>query len=931
MKRILLTAMLACFMGGQVCAQQAQQPFKTTAAKKAGHRKGLSLRRTAGVLPMQKSSSAPSSLIQSKSVSAQSVTKDIRRATVAPKDLRKHDFLPYDTLLVTAHTRQLNGQTLLNQQVEYDEYGLYRMFTSVDEKGKTETRYTYSIGIANYWTSRFIEQRQNGGSWKPMDKEERTFNDEEQLISVKQYRRTDRGELYLYMWTEYDYSHEFVRDGEVISPGAMTRCVKYDTEGKVTSEENYAWFAPAKDYICTLLVDPASSMTKEITKFEGNTTVTELYQTNMDGVEYVKEKVTRYYGLTEEGRQVEGELRVSYNDRYGDGEYYTEGKKTESKGFDENGQLIPGQDAEFWEYDYDRYDKTWDLRDHKKYHWLNNNLLETQDVRYGYSDYELFNDEGMPINPEGDGKYDVEYDPKLQQFTVYYGPRYGGHEYMDVYDLQNNLVARYRLQLLDFGLCEKGFSEVFANDIEFIGFKISVWKDGQWQPRTEPMQFDEYDEGKLDERGFYYFNDKGEIIKEEWYEFTSEDSAGTLEERLIYTYLENEININTFSNFDQPSPDRGNVWLKRLSNGMYEYANLEYKGRHIGDQVDWGTYGLIDTNQGYVKMYSTSGQEQEWSNPYYRYLDQVSVDPETGVETRISREYNSETDQVVYTRKTERLDNPETGYHLHAEYSWDADHNAWRGEHKIITEPRQKNLPILPVRYPKGNDDYSNYPAEPEYEEVIEAQWPGLDMNGAMYSWQWYMNEAGQVEGVWQTDVVNFVKVYPMENGGYYVDIIKGDRYHESSNKYWLELNGQQQIVKLKTVKSNSLFNGIKWENENYEADIEFTYNEKGFVTERKEMPYKVVDNKWVKTDDVLTDHYVYTVAKVTPTGIDEVETHETFTLKGREITTTEQALITVYDLSGRKVTEAFGQLSLPAVGLYLVHCNGQTVKVYCR
>ena len=122
-----------------------------------------------------------------------------------------------------------------------------------------------------------------------------------------------------------------------------------------------------------------------------------------------------------------------------------------------------------------------------------------------------------------------------------------------------------------------------------------------------------------------------------------------------------------------------------------------------------------------------------------------------------------------------------------------------------------------------------------------------------------------------------------------------------------------------------------------YKSDIEFTYNEQGFVTERKEMPYayELVSDAyeiWEQTGDIWKDLYIYTAAQVTPTEIDEVKNHdEGFTRNGREIRTAEGAAVTVYDLSGRQVAAGTGHLTLPNSGIFLINCNGKTTKVSCR
>ena len=929
MKKILLTAALACLLGSSVHAQYAQPAAKANTTQKTTHRRGLSFRKATE--PKQTERTASIALPPQE-------TKALKRAALAPKELLKHDFLPYDTLLCTGHIRQQNGKTVLDQQIEYDEYGLYRMFTSVAEDGKTETRYTYRIGIANYWTSRLIEKRVNGGSWMPWNKEERTINDQEQLTSVKQYLRYNDGKIRLTYESEYDYSHEFVREDKT-HRGARTRYVEYqyerNSDGTETCtpecEENYVWFEPAKDYICTLYRN--DNYEKETTEFDGNNTVTSHYRIFTDG-DFLDDIVTRYYGQTENGLQIEGYLNIHYlapNEIQ-----YTEGYKKEYKGLSPHGKIVQGQDYKILEYKYNDRSMEWSLKDDIDGHWLNNNLLEI--YSYKGKSYRLY-DKDININPEEHENYDVEYDSELQQFTVYYGDMYHGeYGYMNVYDLQNRLVARYRQQIYDLGLCQKGFSEIFANDLEFIGCKISEWKDGQWQPRTEPIQVNEYYEGKLDERGFYHFNEKGELAKVEWYAVTPENPEGTLEEQYIYTYKENEITeVKTFNQDGAiTDPTLNKTWLKRLANGNYEYASLNN---------EYGYYYLFDVAQGYAKIYHKNIYNGEWYEGDCKYIDLVSIDPETGIETRISREYDRYTKQPVYTYKTERLDIPETGYHLEAEYTWETGYNAWEGRKRYITEPRQKNLPILPVRYPRGNDDFSHYPSAPQLSDYHITHYISPTSNHinptknyAEYNWKWHEDENGQTYGDWDCINIDFQRVIPMENGGYYIEIQKTDGAEYNMFRYWVELNDQQQIVKLQNKTNTKTHywdyqsNSIYIKEDSIRKDIELTYNDQGWVTEWIEFPYKQENQQWVKTDDVWKDLYIYTAAQVTPTEIDEVKTlNEAFTLNGREISTDAQTLITVYDLSGRQVTAGTGHLTLPDSGIYLIHCNGQTVKVCCK
>lgn len=79
---------------------------------------------------------------------------------------------------------------------------------------------------------------------------------------------------------------------------------------------------------------------------------------------------------------------------------------------------------------------------------------------------------------------------------------------------------------------------------------------------------------------------------------------------------------------------------------------------------------------------------------------------------------------------------------------------------------------------------------------------------------------------------------------------------------------------------------------------------------------------------NVSETRYTYEMLSIFPTGIDKVNA-ETMGLRldGKEIVASETVKLPLYDLSGRKVAEALGRVSIPQAGIYIV----RTAKGSCK
>lgn len=335
---------------------------------------------------------------------------------------------------------------------------------------------------------------------------------------------------------------------------------------------------------------------------------------------------------------------------------------------------------------------------------------------------------------------------------------------------------------------------------------------------------------------------------------------------------------------------------------------------------------------GLIKSYYYDITTQKWENPQYICPNIVTVDEKTGIKTIIERGYDEVTKQYYNKNKRESLYRPETSYQYRASYTWNKERNGWEGEYYEIEELRDLNVPFKAIKYPAPYDDYSKYPSIPTKDGwSSETQY-----NRQRAEWSWKDNTSS--EGEWVIVESDIAEVRPNGANSYRAHIKKQQYDRESFDcDYLLELDEHQQVKKIHANRYE-----IKYERnpemhseelvEKYtRSDFEFAYNAQGFVTEKKELPYKREGNQWVLTGDEIIDQYVFTDVKLTPTAIEEVQQAESLQISGREISAADNALISVYDLSGRKVASGKGKLTLPATGLYLVNCNGKTVKVSCR
>lgn len=602
MMKFLLTTAVACLIGSGGMAQNIQPD--NTLKQTERHKSLFGKRHTTKMVK----STTP----QNKETETKATSFKLKYAPKAPRitDFKPLNYVPYDTILCTQQNHLVNGQTTMSKNFDYDQYGLYRMVTVNEGAHKQENRYTYQIGDFNFWTSRLIETRYDNGSWIYKDKEERAYNANKQLISLKKYEVNRKDSLYLLTLDEYDWNHKIVErdyNDNIVNTyyGASTHHVDYNQNGGISEEARHEWYEPLQQYVETYFTN---GYEKRITELKENETVTKIYMkdydfTNQQEKECLNEVIIKYYGNVkgtyQELYDSEGNLTSTYGRKTetlkntpSKGvttiiEYqYVENKTTVEpgqralneknwalvskqcrKGYDEKGEIVIGKDYEKLIYNYNNNTNEWELNTQISGHWMNDRLL-CEKYQFSDTDYDV---NYYLYTEDADNRKYVDYDPVQKCYMLY--DEGDGYLITNYYNLQNKIVRRIRTEDCTLGLNidEEKYIGIYASDL-YLGMNIQEWKNEKWVPLIGP--FEMYSEGDFIKANS---DTKGNIISVEVYESTNDNSLGTIVEKQIYEYKENENRLYDY--YYENGVQVGcadTTFLKNLGNGEYEYYYAEY-------------------------------------------------------------------------------------------------------------------------------------------------------------------------------------------------------------------------------------------------------------------------------------------------------------------------------------------------------------------
>ena len=832
-------------------------------------------------------------------------------------------YTPYDTLLLTGYATIIDGTTTRTGTYTYDEYGHRKLVTTVNNGNEYIERYTYTVGAWNYWTSRLIEIKSYySDEWCFSSKEERVIDSNRRLSVQKIYDIAEgTGNMYLYREKHFDHSHGLTDDEyDRTSYGYCVKDVTYNSDGSIYSSREYTWFQPAQNYV---LLKSQSEYNKKEATFGSDYVTYKSYSITDNGTAMLEEEETHYFGNKSGVLQKyysNGELSYAY------GEYYEKQPDTPSKGYTTLTYYQYGEYEQKWqpasrsitsgmiydEYGWQEqfkvnysirtenyYDGEWYLENSEKGEWLSNNILKTTTTYDEITEnvyYAKYDEKGELVGGvtyNADGSYIVEtygaYDETANALTIYY-------TYYDASGKELRTIARKTINV--------------NNNESETAFAFYLKEGDKLTPLTDYETTTSYGVQTLNTK--YTFTAEGMPLSIIYYISDNDQTGGkyALYKKTAYEYTANGYKKSEYYYYYRGSFDGTPVEMLDctseyylLDNGTYQYTSYEYEE---DGTINYGSR-TEDTKDMVRKTYSYNTESKTFVLQYKECLP-IETKAADGTITRIDRTFD-ENDNIVNIGKSEeyRADNKS----MSASYYWDTAANKWVGSHKSYREEHWN----IHFSYSAPVDPTTLY--NDEYLSMNESHAQNMRTYSTYIDYEWD----------YETD--SWIRVYGVEydfdiNDNIFVSThIRFDRNFKETTKTTITgnpANGLYEKREEVTTKEDSESNEIETTSTVYT----YKYNANNILSEET-----IETTESDGTKSTKRTVYEYTNSKVYPTNITEIETDgETVQVSGLAITAADDAQLALYTANGAKVAEAYGTITAPQAGMYIVKCNGKAFKV---
>lgn len=832
-------------------------------------------------------------------------------------------YTPYDTLLLTSYTTTVDGTTTRNGTYTYDEYGHRKLLTTVNNGREYIERYTYTVGAWNYWTSRLIEIKSYySDEWYFSSKEERVIDSNRRLSVQKIYDIAEgTGNIYLYREKHFDHSHGLTDDEyDRTSYGYCVKDVTYNSDGSIYSSHEYVWFEPAQNYV--LKKSQSEYSWKEAT-FGSDYVTYKSYSLTDNGTAMLEEEETHYFG------NKTGSLLKYYSNgeiSYATGEYYEKQTDTPSKGYTTLTYYQYGEYEQKWqpisrtitsgmiydEYGWQEqfkvnysikaenyYDGEWLLENSEKGEWLSNNILKTtttydettENIHYAKYDEKGEYIGGVTYN--ADGSYIVEtygaYDETAYALTTYY-------TYYDASGKEQRTIVRKTINV--------------NNNESETAFAFYLKEGDKLTPLTDYETTTRYGVQTLNTK--YTFTAEGMPLSIIYYISDNDQTGGkyALYKKTAYEYTANGYKKSEYYYYYRGSFDGTPVEMLDctseyylLDNGTYQYTSYEYEE---DGTINYGSR-TEDTKDMVRKTYSYNTETKTFALQYKECLP-IETKAADGTITRIDRTFD-ENDNIVNTGKSEeyRDDNKS----MSASYYWDTAANKWVGSYKSYRE-EQRNIhfsysaPVNPATL--YNDEY--LPTNESHVQNMRTYSTYID-----YEWD-YETDSWIIAGGEEYD-------FDINDNIFVSTQTRFDRNFKETTKTTITGNPTnglyeklEKVITIEDRESNEI--------ETTSTVYTYKYNANNILSEET-----IETTKSDGTKSTERTVYEYTNSKVYPTNIAEIEADgETVQVSGLAITAADDAQLVLYTANGAKVAEAYGTITVPQAGMYIVKCNGKAFKV---
>lgn len=841
-----------------------------------------------------------------------------------------------DTLLVTKYTLT-DDEGKHVSTIEYGDNGYRKSVVSYNEDGSIEskTRYTYVLDANGLWTSRVIEKSETGedADFYVESKEEREIDASMHLQAVKIYERGSQYDeesglmkkiMYLSSFKMYEYSH--TDDVQTDNPGNGSEVVSisYNSDGSISSQTRYRWFAPAKDYLKSYETPTSDYMTSySFNDNDGTYTQTD-YRNNgtEEEPQWVKsnEEILYYSNGMPAGR-----LYTSYNS---DGSVsWASGQKNEyqydtpSEGWttridynydDDAAAFVIERKYEYWgdgsdndkahnwkENLYDYSDGVWRLS-----YAGESAILDNQVRRITYKYGNITSTVDQKIDAEGNIIGEITY-ASDGSYMVTGANDVEGSALIYHYDAQNNLVQTVKRV--------EGYKTNVGTSTDDDEYTYYVLNNGIWEQKQEYETTKVL--GDVTVRTVYKFTDEGYPLSISEYAKSPNynDGAEVLNNSITYTYSSNGYErYEEYYNYTESEmwPDSRSSY-RLLDNGRYEYISYTY---------DEDTKG---------KVYSATKWEEQYGVRWYYLYDsstdaftfsyavggsETTVD-EDGTETTISCSVD-DNDNLQYESKEvyKHVSTDNLYYTLRETYAWDADAQKWVGDSKHESRDERFDFKYYEPSDPMEDyDDDFFYPSE---ESGGTLQQP-IQSYSNSYTWD-------TETSAWKTKYSEETFTSELSGNKLTVDFYRNEESEKNHTTHIYEVDDTRRLV-AETVNYTLEYSESTTTQSN---KTEYTYNEQGLLTQQKETFTSTYDGETTVTVEVKDYEYGQYTVMVTDIDAPTVTAKKVkMAISGRTVSAPEST-ITLYSMDGVAVAQGIGTVTAPAAGLYVVSVDGTSVKI---
>lgn len=860
------------------------------------------------------------SIAKSKKPLKKADVKTAERIAIATVENDVAGYTPYDTVLLTKYSCKLDGEEIINSTYTYDEYGHRQLIKTVGTSGNYETRYTYTIGEFNFWTSKLVETKSPySDEWFFESKEYREIDSFKRLTLRKTYGITEgTGKPYLDREEHFDYAHPYYDEMANLTYGHRVKDIYYNSDGSIYNSEEYSWFAPAGKYI---LKATLTGYSKRESTF---------------GNDYVVYKI--YSGNESEGYTLDTEEEIYYGNKIGQfvkyysnneisycyGEYYEFQKNTPSAGYttstyytyDEYEQKwVPvnrtvssgmkyedGGFQEQFKVDYyikneNYYEGEWQLENEVRGEWLSNNILKRTTSYDGENKTVYYTKYDADGNNVGSVTYNADNSYVLTTTTIVNGDISVQYVYYSATGEEQKTIVRkkttiganqseedicYYLKegdkltpLSNYETTTKAYGQTLKTSYTFTkeGWPLTISMDVSM---SEGQPFLKYS------KTVYEYNDKGYKVSE--YDYAYMNSFNETPTELLSTMTEYVL----------------------LEDGTYRCTSYEYDE----DDGSVSYANRTECTKDLIQIsysYNADSKTFEVSDKYCLPIETVAAD---GTITCIERYLDDDGNPVNRSKREELRQNNER---MEAYYEWDVENSKWVGSYKSY----QRDEETVNFNYTIAADPCSMYDDEYLVSNSSEHRYDRAYSTYINYEWDY---EAGN----WY--VVHGYE-YDFDINGNTLSLTKTetDREYKTVTKYLVVGNDNGFVEK--EEMNRTVENNETGEKEEYSLVTTYKFNSYGLMSE-----YNTIRKESDGTTTTELCTYEYTACKVYPTDIKNVEQDEIgLAISGLDITSADGSYIELYTIDGAKVAGAYDAITAPAEGKYIVKCNGKAAVVVVK